>query len=98
MRAGGIRIGVYFSLIGWHHPDYPAATDADQLYVLASGSSRKVGRGRAFTRDVRADRRLLTNCGKIDVIWFDGGWERSTVQWRSARNWKRRSASFNRRS
>ena len=28
-------------------------------------------------------RELLTNYGKIDVIWFDGGWERSTVQWRS---------------
>ncbi len=28
-------------------------------------------------------RELLTDYGKVNVIWFDGGWERSTVQWRS---------------
>ncbi len=28
-------------------------------------------------------RELLTNYGRIDVIWFDGGWERSIPQWRS---------------
>jgi alpha-L-fucosidase len=28
-------------------------------------------------------RELLTDYGKIDVIWFDGGWERSIAQWRS---------------
>jgi alpha-L-fucosidase len=28
-------------------------------------------------------RELLTNYGKIDVIWFDGGWERSAAHWRS---------------
>jgi alpha-L-fucosidase len=28
-------------------------------------------------------RELLSNYGRIDVIWFDGGWERSIPQWRS---------------
>ena len=32
MRAEGIRVGLYFSLIDWHHPDYPAFTEADQPY------------------------------------------------------------------
>ena len=26
MRAEGIRVGLYFSLADWHHPDYPAFT------------------------------------------------------------------------
>ena len=34
MRAEGIRVGVYFSLIDWHHPDYPAFTDADKPYTF----------------------------------------------------------------
>ena len=29
-------------------------------------------------------RELLTNYGKIDVIWFDGGWERAPEQWKAA--------------
>lgn len=32
MRAEGLRIGLYFSLIDWHHPDYPAFTEADKPY------------------------------------------------------------------
>jgi alpha-L-fucosidase len=26
---------------------------------------------------------LLTNYGKIDLLWFDGGWERSPAEWRA---------------
>ncbi len=35
MRAEGLRIGLYFSLIDWHHPDYPAFTEADKFSVGA---------------------------------------------------------------
>ena len=31
-RAEGMRVGFYFSLCDWHHPDYPAFTDADRPY------------------------------------------------------------------
>jgi len=27
MRAEGIRVGLYYSLLDWHHPDYPAWHD-----------------------------------------------------------------------
>ena len=33
-------------------------------------------------------RELLTNYGKIDLVWFDGGWERTPEQWRSAELFK----------
>ena len=29
-------------------------------------------------------RELLTNYGKIDLMWFDGGWERSPEEWKAA--------------
>ena len=29
-------------------------------------------------------RELLTNYGKIDLLWFDGGWERTPEEWQSA--------------
>src|SRR5215510_5595346 len=31
-RESGLRVGLYFSLSDWHHPDYPAFTDADRPY------------------------------------------------------------------
>lgn len=32
MGEAGLRVGFYFSLIDWHHPDYPAFTEADKPY------------------------------------------------------------------
>jgi alpha-L-fucosidase len=84
MRAEGIRVGVYFSLIDWHHPDYPAFTEADKPYAFGKWRQPTPEGWARFVDVMFAQvRELLTNYGKIDVIWFDGGWERSTVQWRS---------------
>ncbi|MGW5696857.1 alpha-L-fucosidase, partial [Streptomyces asiaticus] len=32
LRAEGLRVGVYYSLLDWNHLDYPAFTDADRPY------------------------------------------------------------------
>src|SRR5207302_7547293 len=33
-RAEGLKVGLYFSLPDWHHPDYPAFTEDDKPYRL----------------------------------------------------------------
>jgi alpha-L-fucosidase len=83
-RGEGIRIGLYFSLIDWHHPDYPPFTTADQPYRFPQGKPLDPERWPKFV-DVMFEqvRELLTNYGTIDVIWFDGGWERTPEQWRA---------------
>ena len=84
MREEGIRVGVYFSLIDWHHPDYPAFTQADAPYVAGRWPKPDADRWPRFIDFMFAQvRELLTDYGKIDVIWFDGGWERNIAQWRS---------------
>jgi alpha-L-fucosidase len=84
MRAEGLRVGLYFSLSDWHHPDYPAFTEADKPYVLgASPPMPPAEHWRRFLDVMFAQvRELLTNYGRIDVLWFDGGWERPT-EWRA---------------
>ena len=83
MRDEGIRIGFYFSLIDWHHPDYPAFTQADQPYKFPIGKPVDPERWPRFIDSMFGQmRELLTNYGKIDLVWFDGGWERSADQWR----------------
>lgn len=85
MRAEGIRVGAYFSLLDWHHPDYPAFTDADKPYVLGKTARQPTDEQWArFSEFMFGQvRELLTNYGEIAVIWFDGGWERTIPQWRS---------------
>ena len=85
MRAEGIRVGFYFSLCDWHHPDYPAFTEKHRPYKL--GVSPPMPDEVSWERflDVMFGqlRELLAEYGDVDVLWFDGGWERRGRQWKS---------------
>jgi alpha-L-fucosidase len=84
MREQGIRVGFYFSLIDWHHPDYPPFRQEDQPYVWGKWPPADPERWPRFVDAMFAQvRELLTNYGAIDVLWFDGGWERRIDQWKS---------------
>jgi len=84
VRDEGLRVGLYFSLSDWHHPDYPAFTDADRPYVLGLGRRSSPEAWRRFTAFMHGQvRELLTRYGPIDVLWFDGGWERTADEWRT---------------
>jgi alpha-L-fucosidase len=85
MRAEGLRVGVYFSLIDWHHPDYPAFEQADAPYAFGRHRQPSPQQWERFVPFMFGQvRELLTNYGRIDVIWFDGHWERSPEQWHAA--------------
>jgi alpha-L-fucosidase len=84
MRAQGLRVGLYFSLIDWHHPDYPAFSDEDRPYRWGQwrrSSPEAWARFQHFMFD--QIRELLTNYGKIDILWFDGGWEHTPEEWKA---------------
>jgi alpha-L-fucosidase len=70
-RAEGLRVGFYYSLMDWHHPDGArCATDPD---------ARK-----RFVDDTHGlIRELMTNYGKIDILWYDVDWPLTTEQWRA---------------
>lgn len=82
-RAEGLRIGLYYSLSDWHHPDYPAFREQDKPYVFgrspALGTEEQAERFRAYLL-AQLDE-LMTGYGRIDVVWFDGGWERPASWW-----------------
>jgi alpha-L-fucosidase len=70
-RAEGLRVGFYYSLMDWHHPDGArCATDEE---------ARK--RFVAYTHGLI--RELMTNYGKIDVLWYDVSWPLNREQWES---------------
>ncbi len=73
-RAEGIKVGLYYSLIDWHHPDYPHFGD-QQHPMRASEEQKALEDGRDFDRYLDymhgQVRELCTNYGKIDLFWFD---------------------------
>ena len=85
MRAERIRVGFYFSLSDWHHPDYPAFTEEMKPYQFPQGPPPPDPE--TWERYLRfmygQITELLTGYGKVDLIWFDGGWERRASQWRT---------------
>ena len=71
-RAEGLKVGLYYSLLDWHHPDYPHY--GDQNHPLRNCPAEK-NEGRDFSRYLKymhgQVRELCTNYGKLDVMWFD---------------------------
>jgi len=92
-RADGFKIGFYHSLIDWHHPEFPI----DGLHPLRDDLRfREAQTGRDMQKYVAylhgQTRELLTQFGKIDIMWFDfsypdrdWGWSRGKGRqdWRS---------------
>ncbi len=72
-RAEGLRFGFYYSLMDWHHPDGArCATDPE---------ARK--RFVEYTHGLVQE--LMSNYGKVDVLWYDVDWPLKAEQWESAR-------------
>ena len=82
-RAEGLGVGLYYSLKDWNHPDFtidsvhpkrPPGKGLQGTYAPDSEYDKlNVGRDMARYRQYMKDqtRELLTNYGKIDIIWFD---------------------------
>jgi len=73
-RAEGLKVGFYYSLLDWHHPDFTI----DRLHPLRDlpaeeiaklNAPRDIKRYAQYMRDQVTE--LLTNYGKIDILWFD---------------------------
>ena len=70
-RAEGLRVGFYHSLMDWHHPD-GARCAGDE-------AARK-----RFVAYIHGQiRELLTNYGKIDILWYDVAWPLDPAGWES---------------
>lgn len=81
-RAHGLRIGFYYSLPDWHHPDYPAFDESDKPYVFGQyprASADQWARYQEYLHGQLTE--LLTHYGPIDILWFDGGWEHDAETW-----------------
>jgi alpha-L-fucosidase len=70
-RAEGLRGGLYYSLMDWHHPDGARCTTDE------AARKRFVEYTHGLVRE------LMSNYGKIDVLWYDEGGQLTAEQWES---------------
>jgi len=72
-RAEGLHVGFYYSLMDWHHPDG------------AKCANDEAARRRFVDYTHGLIRELLTNYGKIDVLWYDVAWPLDAKGWEAER-------------
>ena len=70
-RAEGLRAGLYYSLMDWHHPD--------GVRCLTDEAAR-----RRFVDYTHGEvREICSNYGKLDVLWYDVAWPLDAKGWES---------------
>lgn len=69
-RRQGIRICWYYSIMDWHHPDYTPVRPWEKDRSTAGADFERYF---AFLKNQLQE--LVTDYGKIGVLWFDGEWE-----------------------
>lgn len=72
-RAEGLRVGLYYSLMDWHHPDGARAQHDERA------------RRRLVDYTHGQLRELLTHYGTIDILWYDSPWPLDPAGWDAER-------------
>ena len=73
-RSEDLKVGFYYSLIDWHHPDFtidhvhPMSANTDEEYA-ALNKGRDMSKYRTYMKNQVKE--ILTNYGKIDILWLD---------------------------
>jgi len=72
-RAEGLRVGFYYSMMDWHHPD-------------GARCKHDEAARRRFVDYIHGQvRELCTNYGKVDILWYDVSWPLDVEGWESAK-------------
>ncbi len=78
-REEGLKVGFYYSLLDWHHPQFPIDVfhpRRDDEDAEEQNKHRDVKKYAEYMRNQVVE--LLTNYGKIDILWFDFSYENKT--------------------
>ena len=70
IRGAGLKVGLYYSMLDWRYKGYwegPHNNPASWQKLVALVHEQV--------------RELMTNYGKIDILWYDGGWRPWGFEW-----------------
>jgi alpha-L-fucosidase len=90
-RSEGFKVGFYHSVIDWHHPEF--SVDGfhpmrDDVEYRTASQSRDITKYREYLHN--QTRELLTQFGKLDLMWFDFSYSHYDWGWakgKGAKEW-----------
>ncbi len=84
-RAEGIRVGLYFSLIDWSHPDFPKYNDRfHPMRQNPAYQDEEICFDRYLDFMHGQVKELVSNYGKLDILWFDFSYDDMCAEtWRA---------------
>jgi len=77
LRKNDVKVGLYYSLLDWSHPDYPNKTRVEKRYENDSLRWNK------FVGFNFCQLKELSGQFNPDLYWFDGDWEQSAEKWKA---------------
>lgn len=79
LRKQEIKVGIYYSLIDWSHPDYPGFLKDSSRYSVQTDTLR----WNRFRKFYQGQIQELNTAYQPDLFWFDGDWEHSAAEWQA---------------
>lgn len=76
VKKQNLKVGLYYSLLDWSHPDYPNFTRTKKRYKEDQNKWNR------FSKYNFGQLEELTRYNP-DLYWFDGDWEQSAEQWQA---------------
>ena len=77
LRDKDLKVGLYYSLIDWSHPDYPNFLRNKKRY------SDDPVKWQRFVKFNFGQLKELSKQYKPDLFWFDGDWEQTAEDWKA---------------
>jgi alpha-L-fucosidase len=91
LREENIKVGLYFSHPDWSNPDFPTVfhggkphdvkDEGARTYTYPFGRAQDESAWQRFIKFHRAQVLELVTQFRPDLLWFDGGYERTAEQW-----------------
>lgn len=93
LRKEGLKVGLYFSLCDWSHPDYTPVVFARKGVVNGPYPTKDYPQKgqkdwtpwQRFTYYFQGQLKELMQNYHPDLLWFDGGWEHPAKDWQAAK-------------
>lgn len=70
-QKNGLKLGLYYSLVDWHHPEFPAKYSMGNNFHGNPNPNADISKYANY--QLAQVRELMSNYGPVSVAWFDGG-------------------------
>lgn len=84
LRKENLKVGLYYSLCDWSHPDYEVVFPRPNTKKdYPQKKQNQLTPWQRFVKFYKGQLKELNDAYQPDLYWFDGDWEKSSEQWRA---------------